>query len=142
VYKKVNKLSKTQAAYLAGILDGEGTITLTRRGKNANRQVAVTISNTEKTLIDYLIKTIGAGVVISKKTYKRHHLPSFAYQIHNRQALDLLDQLLPFLVGYKKDRATLLLRDYIKLTPRNGKYSFEIKKKREKFIKKFFEITQ
>ncbi len=33
-YKKVFKLTKTEAAYIAGFIDGDGTITLSRRHKN------------------------------------------------------------------------------------------------------------
>jgi hypothetical protein len=33
-------LSKTDAAYIAGLIDGEGTVTLTRKHRNENRQIA------------------------------------------------------------------------------------------------------
>jgi len=42
----VRILSTVDAAYLAGFIDGEGTVTLSRKHKNENRQLAVTISNT------------------------------------------------------------------------------------------------
>ena len=46
----VQTLSLQDAAYLAGLIDGEGTVTLTRKHRNENRQLAGSISNTEKTL--------------------------------------------------------------------------------------------
>ncbi len=33
-YRKTKKLAPTEAAYLAGLIDGEGTITLSRRNRN------------------------------------------------------------------------------------------------------------
>lgn len=51
-YKIPNTLTRIDAAYIAGLVDGEGTITLTRKHRHENRQLAVTISNTEKPLLD------------------------------------------------------------------------------------------
>jgi hypothetical protein len=38
-YKLNNVLTATDAAYIAGLIDGEGTVTLTRKHKNENRQL-------------------------------------------------------------------------------------------------------
>lgn len=46
-YRTVAELSKIEAAYVAGLIDGEGTVTLTRKHRNEYRQLAVTVSNTE-----------------------------------------------------------------------------------------------
>lgn len=119
----INQLTPTDAAYLAGLIDGEGTATLTRKHKNENRQLAVTISNTERELLEYALETIGAGKITGKRTTQDHHTPSFTYAIYNRQALDLLEQITPFLRTYKRKRAALILSDYVRLTPRNGKYT-------------------
>lgn len=140
IYKKVRKLSPPQAAYLAGLIDGEGTITLSRRNKDKHRAIVVTIANTELELLDYPKRVIGAGKIISKRTYKPAHTPSFAYNISGRQALDLLRQIIPFLHSYKKNRAELVLADYIRLTSRNGRYSTELLEEREKFIDAFFAL--
>ena len=136
-YKKTNHLSPTDAAYIAGIIDGEGTISLTRRHKNENRQLEISVSNTEMNLLDYLLKTIGTGRITRKRTYSDKHTPSATYQVSNRQALSLLEQIQPFLLTYKQYRARLVLRDYLRLTPRNGKYTEEMLTQREKFIEAF-----
>jgi len=54
-----------------------------------------------------------------------HHSPSFTYAVYNRQALDLLDQIKPFLKSYKRKRANLILEQCIALAPRNDKYTDE-----------------
>jgi len=51
-YRQVQPLSKVDAAYIAGLIDGEGTVTLTRKHKNENRQLCISISNTEKNLLE------------------------------------------------------------------------------------------
>lgn len=138
IYKKVLELSQVDAAYIAGVIDGEGTITLSRKHKNDNRQLTITISNTEMPLLEFVLDTIGAGKITNKKIYKNHHTPSMTYAINNRQALDLLNQITPYLKTYKKERAELTLKDYIRVTPRNGKYNEELLIEREQFIYSFF----
>ncbi len=56
-----NQLSDVDSAYIAGLIDGEGTITLTRKHRNENRQLAISISNTDKGLLEFVLLTIGAG---------------------------------------------------------------------------------
>ena len=139
-YRTVNKLSPTDTAYIAGLIDGEGTVTLCRKHRNENHQLAVSISNTEYALLDYVINAIGAGKITRKRTTKQHHTPSFSYAIYNRQALALLEQVLPYLKTYKLKRARLILENYLALTPRNGKYTADMRQQRDEFVKRIFAI--
>ncbi len=79
-YRKVALLSLPDAAYIAGLIDGEGTITLSRRHANENRQLVVSISNNEKPLLDYVLTTIGAGKISNKRKTQAHHADSFTGQ--------------------------------------------------------------
>ena len=132
-YRQHKDLNETDAAYIAGLIDGEGTITLIRKHKNENRQLSVSISSTEKNLLDYVKSVTGVGKITNKRTSKPHHAPSFAYAVYNRQALALLQQILPYLKSYKYKRAELILKDYLRLTPRNGKYTTELLAKKNAF---------
>ena len=125
-YRELQDLIDTDAAYIGGLIDGEGTITLIRKHKNENRQLSVSISSTEIALLDYVKSVTGVGKITNKRTSKPHHTPSFAYAVYNRQALALLQKILPYLTSYNRQRAEIILRDYVKLTPRNGKYTSEI----------------
>lgn len=125
-YRKTQDLCETDAAYIGGLIDGEGTVTLIRKHRNENRQLSVSISSTEIALLDYVKLATGVGKITNKRTSKSHHTPSFAYAVYNRQALALLQQILPYLKSYKLDRAKLILKNYVKLTPRNGKYTTEL----------------
>ncbi len=132
-YRKFQGLSKSDAAYIAGLIDGEATLTLTRKHKNENRQLCVSISSTERPLLEYVLSITGVGKITNKSVSKSHHAKSFTFAVYNRQALALLEQTLPFLKSYKRDRAELILRDYLTVTPRNGKYSAKLLAQKEEF---------
>lgn len=140
MYAVVKLLSQTEAAYIAGIFDGEGTITLTRKAKGKPRHLALTVSSCEYDLLAFLLKTIKAGLITSKRTYKNGHSEAYTYRLLNRQALALLIQIAPHLRTYKRRRAKIVLKDYVRLTPRNGKYSLQQLKLKEKFEKRFFDM--
>lgn len=141
-YKKVRKLSIAERAYLAGIIDGEGSITLTVKQKGGTRHLVISVSNTDKALLGYLRKIIGAGKLINKRSYKSHHRPAYTYSIWNRQALTVLRQVAPYLRTYKSRRARIAIVQYVSVTPRNGKYNDGLRKKREGFVGAFFSIIQ
>lgn len=136
----VRSLKPENRAYIAGLVDGEGTITLIRKHRNENRQLAVSISNTERRLLDFVLETIGAGKITGKRTTSAAHTPSFTYAIYNRQALCLLEQIHPYLRTYKADRCELILRNYLLLTPRNGKYTDKQLSDRARFEADILEI--
>jgi hypothetical protein len=132
-YREVLSLSPTDAAYIAGLVDGEGTITLSRKHSGEQRQLVVSISNTERPLLDFVLRRVGAGKVTSKRMSKPHHALGLTYTLCNRQALTFLEQIAPFLQSYKRKRARLVLDNYIRLTPRNGKYTSTIRAQRSLF---------
>ena len=132
-YKQAQSLRAIDAAYIAGLIDGEGTVTLTRKHKNENRQLCVSISSTEIELFQFVLSATGVGKITNKRASKSHHTHSYAYAVYNRQALSLLEQTLPYLKSYKHDRATLILKDYLTVTPRNGKYTAEILARKKVF---------
>ena len=131
--RTVRKLDPCDAAYIAGLVDGEGTITLTVQHRGENRRLVLSISNTELPLLEFVRRVAGAGRITTKRTYSERHTPSFTYQISSRQALSLLSQIAPHLRTYKAKRATLALRNYVRLTPRNGKYTKKMKRERQEF---------
>ncbi|MEA3181561.1 MAG: hypothetical protein QOI59_5084 [Gammaproteobacteria bacterium] len=137
----VNQLSVCDAAYLAGIIDGEGTITLTRIHRGENRRPVLSISSTESALLRYVRSAIGTGRITSKVCSRPHHSPSFAYVIAGRQVLAVLSQITPFLRTYKAERARLLLEEYVAVTPRNGRYTPTQHALREQFENRFFAIS-
>ena len=139
-YRVVNRLEPSDAAYIAGLVDGEGTVTLTCIHRNERRRIVVAISNTDRALLEYVQNTVGAGHVTAKRTYSVGHTPSFCYCIKSRQALDLLSQIARFLRTYRRARADLALASYLGSTPRNGKYTPALNRKRSDFEREFFAL--
>ena len=62
-YRTVKTLTPVDAAYMAGLIDGEGTVTLSRRHRNDQRQLVVSIANTEPGLLEWALATAGAGKI-------------------------------------------------------------------------------
>ena len=131
--RRTKDLPSEVAAYIAGLIDGEGTITLSRLHANENRRLVISIANTEFPLLKFVIDEVGAGKITRKKTTSDRHTPSFCYAVSSRQALALLRQICPYLRSYKKRRAELALRLYESLTPRNGKYTVDLLAERQLF---------
>jgi hypothetical protein len=139
-YREAAQLSTVDAAYIAGLIDGEGTVTLSRRHATDRRQLVVSIANTEIQLLEFVLERVGAGKITRKKVVADHHTPSATYSIANRQALDLLGQTHPFMRSYKRDRTALVLDLYQRAVPRNGKYTHDMDLFRSEFEHRFFSI--
>jgi hypothetical protein len=138
--RRTKLLTAEAAAYIAGLIDGEGTITLSRLHANESRRIAVSIANTEHRLLQFVIDQVGLGKITRKKAASDRHTPSFCYAIAGRQALELLRQIAPYLQSYKRLRADLALHQYVQLTPRNGKYTPNQLADRREFETKFLAI--
>lgn len=139
-YRTVLRLTPESAAYVAGLVDGEGTITLTAQHKGERRRLVVSISNTDLSLLEFVKSAIGAGRITGKRTYSERHTPSFTYKLTNRQALDLLLQITNYLKTYRADRARMAIDQYVALTPRNGKYAEETRRLRDQFERDFLAV--
>lgn len=135
-------LKDTDIAYLAGIIDGEGTITLTRMHSNENRKPVITIASTDLELLVYLKDLVG-GVISNKKNYKPNkHKSSYTLSIKKKETVFyLLSSILPYLkIPTKLKRAEFIVNNYNNVTPRNGKYTIEDLIKKKEFEEGFFRI--
>lgn len=133
-------LSPEQVAYIAGLIDGEGTITLTSEHRGESRRLVVSIANTEIELLSFVLEATGVGKITKKRVTKSQHTPSFAYRATSQQALSLLAQIGPYMHSYKARRAALALAHYTRLTPRNGKYSDGLARQRTEFESEFLSM--
>lgn len=113
-------------AYIAGIIDGEGTITLSKVRKSAKFRVpVVSVSSTTLEILEYLKSHYG-GSIVKHKVYQEHHKQSWSWKLDYKRAIKLCVDVLPFLLEpEKRRRAKLLIDVYGRVTPRNGKYSPE-----------------
>ncbi len=114
-------MKKAIASYIAGIIDGEGSIHIvTDKNKRLNRlrlKPEISISNTKIELLEYLKDNIPMSFIISKKqrnNYKHSFKFSKTKVIYELRitSYSQLKQTLPFLIPYlliKKEQAQLML---------------------------------
>lgn len=113
--RKCNKLSIAEAAYIAGIIDGEGTIGTTSRNPTVKRDRArltlrVAVSMTTPRIAEWLIEVTGLGFRERQGyTRKGNQCPTFIWSAAAAGAASLLEQVLPYLL-LKQANAVALLR--------------------------------
>jgi hypothetical protein len=126
-------------AYVAGLIDGEGTITLSRNNRcDVFRTPVVSMTSTTRELVDVVHSEYG-GSVRTHKTYRTRHSDSYIWSVRHDRALAMLRRIAPYLrVPEKVHRAQLILDRYKVVTPRNGKYSDQLTCDKLEFEHLFF----
>ena len=120
-------MTELEKAYLAGIIDGEGTITLSKEGEF--RYPTITFCNNDKSIIDY-VNTFCPGTVSVKRSNNPLHKDNYVWRLVRRRAIDAIQEILPYMHESKKiARGKTIVENYIALTPRNENYSEELKLK-------------
>jgi len=132
-------MTEIEKAYIAGIIDGEGSIMLQRFHTNQYPAPCVSIASTTIELLTWLKDTIGYGVIIKKKNYNpEKHKLSYSFVIKQNNAIKLLEDIYPYLIiESKRKRAEMIITQYKALTPRNGRYTDELLAKKEMFYEEF-----
>ena len=125
-------------SYAAGLIDGEGSVTLMKSGPSVPyKRPGVSVASTTYDLMIFMKENFG-GHISKKKTYQSHHLPSYHWQVYNEGALRLLERISDYLIEPKKKaRAKYLLKQYKIVTPRNGKYNPAMKEAKLLFEEEF-----
>ena len=133
-------MSKEDFIYAAGLIDGEGTITLSRgSARDLYRHPVVSVPSCTTTLVETM-KSLFGGCISNKKPSKPKHALSQAWCVRYDAAITCLKQILPFLREPEKiRRAKLILDEYKGLTPRNGRYTILQRQAKLDFERRFFD---
>ena len=137
---EVVPLIKLEKAYVAGIVDGEGTVTLMKHHKNETPLPCVSIANNNLRLLQWIRHRCG-GLIASKKKYKPHHNDSFVWSVRHDRALRFLNEIVGFLI-VKKPQATLILKKYKSVTHRAGKYTPKMLRDKMRLVAKIRKLNQ
>jgi len=111
----INKLTETEKAYIAGMLDADGCVGIQRKKSLSNAYdydygIRVIITNSDYPLICWLKKVVGAGCSYeSKQSYKANWNLVHRWQITNDKCRSFLSEILPYMI-VKKDRASICLK--------------------------------
>lgn len=135
-------MTELEKAYIAGIIDGEGSIMLQKIHSNEHPSHCLSIASTTLELLYWIKDVVGNGYIIKKKNYSiDKHKDCYSYVVRRNDAIALINDIYPYLViNTKKKRAKLILDKYKALTPRNGRYSKEMLKAKLDFYNEFISI--
>lgn len=93
--------SQNDLAYLAGIMDSDGCISISKwpaMGNRTDRYVLeLTVVNTSETLMRWLVEKWG-GWYKSRRRVSEKHKETFDWKFTNNRAVEILEQILPYLV--------------------------------------------
>lgn len=118
-------MTREECAYIAGIIDGEGTVTLSRAHVRELPAPKVSVANNSLELLTWIKQKVGSGVIIKRSKREPQHKDHYVLDISNDKALRLLYDVVRYLI-VKRPHAQLLISKYKKVTPRNGKYNSEL----------------
>lgn len=103
--KYTTKLTPEQAAYVAGIMDGEGCIHIhkskpsPKKGEiNTKYVVRIRIAMCCEKTIKALLEMVGYGNVYFRPRQSHQHKDQWAYECSSMQARCLLEELQPYLI--------------------------------------------
>ena len=109
------RVQKSDIAWLAGIIDGEGSIilhTLPQRGYHLCR---LTITNTDEGILSEVRRIFTEWLIFF--TFKQiplgklGRIPCFRFEVNRRnELLFIFERILPYLKSVKKQRAQLMLQ--------------------------------
>jgi len=98
----------SETAYVAGIVDGEGTINIARAKTRKSYQVRMSVGSTSRRLVDYLLRTFGGNSTARKVLSNPKAKDQWCWYLNGYEAVTLLLEIRPFLV-IKPLQANLVL---------------------------------
>ena len=105
-------MKRTELAYIAGIVDGEGYIGISadHRKRNPDKpcwRLRVAVTNTNEWLVQYLKFSIGGGVILLKNS--KNPKPCYQWSTDRGKAAEFLKLILPYL-QLKRPQAELAIK--------------------------------
>jgi len=136
------EMSPCEAAWVAGIVDGEGTVTIRTKpypGGKRYQVCSLSVVNTDVEMIARLVELTGIGRVGMnvRATHKRKEI--WRWGTDQRQAAAVARQLLPWLTT-KRSRAELLLE--MQAIRRCGKYLPGAEGRLGEIVREFGELNR
>lgn len=125
--------------YMAGLLDGEGTIGIARnRGPAAYRSPYISVSSTTPEIIEWLVENFG-GRACKQRVRNDRWKESWSWRVTSWSDIEnILTNVLPHMLEPEKiRRGNLLLTEYKSVTVRNGKYTDEQRERKLDFEARF-----
>jgi hypothetical protein len=125
-WKKI-LLSDAEAAYIAGFIDGEGSIILSRHWiKNSNSfyyNLRIQIPNTNLEVLRWIKRKVGYGSIQPLRQYRyagqfNTQKQRFQFTLYRKAGCGLLEAILPYLIV--KKQVALLALEFAQKTEKKG----------------------
>ena len=135
--------SKLVRSYIAGFIDGEGSIGMHKRIRNGKASFVLHLSvvNTNKKVMEYIRDVIGFGTIriTNKNTNHFGYKPCYGLAYSHTQAKKIIKALYPYLIVKKKQAGIVIFlpKRYPGFQPQNDK---EVYAKQEQAYLKLKEI--
>jgi hypothetical protein len=103
-------IAEQDLAYVAGLFDGEGCVTVSRHQTTTafTHQAQITITNTDREILEWVQGLFGLGSIQVKPSYSDRHSAGYTWVASSRQARDFLLAVSPYL-RVKRQQANLAL---------------------------------
>ena len=126
-------IPETDRAYIAGLFDGEGTITYKKyferkkKGNVVNKyncwRISMEIAMTDKSVLVWLTEVLGCGT-LNKKPRKNGHKMQYRWRCVFRDAFHVCCILFPY-AHVKLDKITKVIEHYSTIKKRNNIYNLD-----------------
>jgi hypothetical protein len=106
-------MKKEDAAYLAGIIDGEGCVSVLRSSTGGNRPspnftARIEVTMTSKEIIHWIKRVTKTGTIYPKPVFSRKHKKQWRWYANSHSAVSVIRKILPFLILKKRQAKNLL----------------------------------
>lgn len=129
------------AAWLAGYMDGDGSILLANSGKRSLRRPMLSICSTDIEILQHVILLVGGALIKqSRKTGNQRTAWSWRLRGTKRVASMLRAILSHMRCTAKITRAKIIVNEMPLVVPRTGKYTLAQAKARIAFERRFFAV--
>ncbi len=108
--QKARKMTPTQRAYLAGVVDGEGSVVCTKHRKHPTWRLQVV--NTDVGLLEWCLGTTGVGSITqhTHDTNFKRNFTCYTWGTYSAKAGSVLRQIIPYML-IKRAKAEIALHD-------------------------------
>lgn len=93
-------------AWCAGIVDGEGYVSLSKG--RYQKGTTVEVCNTDYRILKKLRDNFDGAIALVKRKDRPTHSPCWKWHIRGRNVIEFLEKVIPFLVS-KKEKAEIVL---------------------------------
>lgn len=130
--------------YISGFFDADGSVTMVSHGRGKEKTFQISFHNNELSILQsiqsFILSELSISGTISKKlkTKANHNTAYDLKYVYLPKCFSIASKL--SLKHPKKKYRLSLIKEIEAVTPRNGKYTQEIKNKREEIITKFFSL--